>query len=198
MALKYSHPKYSQFRFDAGSAALNFVATVRHRGSRPRDLLSTSEAIASWFRLAGCSMPVVQPSVQYLEEALLLREAIYRTVLALILGEVPNGDDRDRINLAASYSLATPNIDAESYGVQWKSPHPARACLSEIARDAVMIIGDTGRQRLKMCDNPSCRMLFVDQSPAKRRRWCAMSLCGNREKIRTHRQRKRGADNECI
>jgi len=198
VTLKYSHPKYSQFRFDAGSGALNFVATVRHRGSQPRDLLSTPEAIAGWFRLAGCSIPVVQPSVQDLEEALLLREAIYRAALAVILDETPNVDDLDRINLAASYSLATPKIDAKSCGVQWESPHPVRACLAEIARDSVMVIGDTERRRLKMCDNQSCRMLFVDQSPAKRRRWCAMSLCGNREKIRTHRQRKRGAGNECI
>jgi predicted RNA-binding Zn ribbon-like protein len=198
MALKYSHPKYSQFRFDAGTLALNFVATVRNRGSQPRDLLSTPEAAAKWFRLAGCSIPVVQPSAHDLVEALLLREAIYRAVFAVILSEAPNRDDLDRINFTASYSLAAPRIDAQSCGVRWESPHPARACLAEIARDAVMIIGHNGRQRLKMCDNQSCRMLFVDQSPAKRRRWCAMSLCGNREKIRTHRRRKRGAEHERI
>lgn len=198
MTLKYSHPKYSQFRFDAGSLALNFVATVRHRGSRPRDLLSTSEAIADWHRLAGCSKTVIQPSVRDLEDAILLREAIYRAVLAVILNEMPNADDLNRINLAASYPLAAPRIDAQSCEVHWKNPHPFRACLSEIARDAVMVIGNTGRQRLTMCDNQSCRMLFVDHSPAKRRRWCAMSLCGNREKIRTHRRRKQGTDHERI
>jgi predicted RNA-binding Zn ribbon-like protein len=198
MALKYSYPKYSRFRFDAGTLALNFVATVRHRGAQPRDLLLTTEAAAKWFRLAGCSIPVVQLSAQDLKEVLFLREAIYRTVLAVVLREELNADDLDRINLAASYSLATPRIDDKTCDVQWESPHPARACLAEIARDAVMIIGHNGRQRLKMCDNQSCRMLFVDQSPAKRRRWCAMSLCGNREKIRTHRRRKRGADHERI
>jgi predicted RNA-binding Zn ribbon-like protein len=198
MALKYSHPKYSQFRFDAGSPALNFVATVRHRGSRPRDLLSTPEALSRWFRLAGCSIPASRPTPQNLEEALLLREAIHRTVLAIILGEAPSGDDLDRINLAASYPPAAPRIDAQAGSLHWESRHPVRACLAEMARDAVMIICGSGRHHLKMCDNQGCRMLFVDHSPAKRRRWCAMSLCGNREKIRTHRRRKRGADHERI
>jgi predicted RNA-binding Zn ribbon-like protein len=37
-------------------------------------------------------------------------------------------------------------------------------------------------------------MLFADNSPANRRRWCAMNICGNREKIKMHRQRKRALE----
>lgn len=189
MTQKQPHPKYSKFRFDAGSLALNFVTTVRHRGSQPRDLLSTPEALTEWFRLAGCSSPVVDQSFQDHEEALLLREAIYRTVRSLVQNETPRGEDIDRINAAATYSLAVPQINAMSYSVRWESAHPAKACLAEIARDAAMVIGDVERHRLKMCDNRGCQMLFVDNSPANRRRWCAMSICGNREKIKMHRRR---------
>jgi predicted RNA-binding Zn ribbon-like protein len=194
MARSNSHPKYSQFRFDTGSLSLDFVATVRHRGAQPRDLLSTPAALIDWFRLAGCSSPDAKPSLQDYKEARLLREAIYRTVRALIRNEMLREEDIVCINVNAAYSLAVPQINATSCGVYWKSAHPIRACLADIARDAAMVIGDVERHRLKMCDNQGCQMLFVDNSPANRRRWCAMTICGNREKIKMHRQRKRSAE----
>ncbi len=194
MARKHTHPKYNKFRFDAGSLALNFVTTVRHRGSQPRDLLPTPETLADWFEMAGCRSPVVRPSRQDHEEALLLREAVYRAVRSLILNEPPGTADMDRINAAAAYALAVPQVETASCCVRWESPHPARACLAEVARDAVMVIGGSDRQRLKMCDNQGCQMLFLDQSPTNRRRWCAMSICGNREKIKMHRQRRRSPE----
>jgi predicted RNA-binding Zn ribbon-like protein len=189
MAPKSPHPKYSRFRFDAGSLALNFVATVRHRGATPRDLLATPSALDDWFRLAGCQIPAVVTTEQELAEALLLREAIYRTLSALVLEISPDKDDVDRINAAAAGGVAVPQFDVASFRVRWESADPARASLAAVARDAVAVLCEAGRERLKMCDNGGCRMLFLDQSPANRRRWCAMSICGNREKVRAHRRR---------
>lgn len=194
MVRRNSHPKYSQFRFDTGSLSLNFVATVRHRGAEPRDLLPTPEALNDWFQRAGCSSPDVRPSLQDYEEALSLREAIYRTVRSLICNETPREEDIACINVNAANALAVPQITTPLCSVQWKSMHPIRACLAAIARDAAMVIGDVERHRLKMCDNQSCQMLFADNSPANRRRWCAMNICGNREKIKMHRQRKRALE----
>ncbi len=183
------HPKYGKFRFHAGSLALNFVATVRHRGTaKPRDLLSSPEKLFEWFRLAGCSSPAPDPSARDHERAVQLREAIYRTVRAFVLLEKPNGKDIDLINTAAGYSLPVPQLGAD-FEVRWKSAHPVKACLAEIATDAALMVVQVDRQRFKMCSNGSCRMLFLDNSPANRRRWCSMSICGNREKIRSFRQR---------
>ena len=193
MTRKYSHPKYNKFRFDAGSLALNFVATVRHRGAQPRDLLTTPEVLADWLKLTGCSKTVVLPSFHDFEKSILLREAIYRTVRSFILNEAPDAIDVNCINDTAAYSLAVPQIEAVSYVVRWESVHPIKACLAEIARDAINIIGHIERNHLKMCDNHGCQMLFLDNSPANRRRWCAMSLCGNREKVKMHRQQKKCA-----
>lgn len=43
--------------------------------------------------------------------------------------------------------------------------------------------------RLRVCDNPQCRWLFVDDSKGGSRRWCSMSVCGNRAKARRHHLR---------
>lgn len=42
-------------------------------------------------------------------------------------------------------------------------------------------------QRLKACEAPDCHWAYYDRSPAGRRRWCSMSVCGSRAKMRRYR-----------
>jgi len=48
--------------------------------------------------------------------------------------------------------------------------------------------------RLKMCAAEECRRVFFDRSKPATRRWCMSTLCGNRIKTRTYRERHRGVD----
>jgi predicted RNA-binding Zn ribbon-like protein len=43
--------------------------------------------------------------------------------------------------------------------------------------------------RLKMCAAEDCRRVFFDKSKPSSRRWCLSTLCGNRMKTRTYRER---------
>ncbi|MEU4292611.1 CGNR zinc finger domain-containing protein [Kribbella sp. NPDC026596] len=43
--------------------------------------------------------------------------------------------------------------------------------------------------RLKACAADTCRWVYYDRSPAGRSRWCTMSLCGSRNKMRKYRAR---------
>ena len=47
--------------------------------------------------------------------------------------------------------------------------------------------GDTDRFRI--CANDACRWVFEDRSRAGRRRWCDMTSCGNRAKVRRYRSK---------
>jgi predicted RNA-binding Zn ribbon-like protein len=47
--------------------------------------------------------------------------------------------------------------------------------------------------RLKMCAAEECRRVFFDRSKPATRRWCMSTLCGNRTKTRTYRERQREA-----
>src|ERR1700677_5054012 len=47
--------------------------------------------------------------------------------------------------------------------------------------------------RLKMCAAEECRRVFFDRSRPSTRRWCMSTLCGNRIKTRTYRERHRVA-----
>ncbi len=191
MVLKNGDQRYNRFRFDAGSLSLNFVATMRHRGSRPRDLLATPETLQKWLRLVGLVTDPIPLSSEEHQDAIILREAIHDTIQLVISGQEPGHDDITRINMAAKFPVAVPQLSRNADRVLWETSNPLKACLAVIARDAITIMGSLRRDHLKMCANDNCRMLFVDASPAHRRRWCAMSLCGNRTKVAIHRQRQR-------
>jgi predicted RNA-binding Zn ribbon-like protein len=65
-----------------------------------------------------------------------------------------------------------------------------------LARLAEPIVGEIsgGRpERLRICDNDTCRWVFYDDSPTGRRRWCDMATCGNRAKAARHRARQKAA-----
>lgn len=69
--------------------------------------------------------------------------------------------------------------------------------LAAIARSAAELIAEGSDAPLRKCSNPACALLFYDTSRTRRRRWCAMSVCGNRNKVATfarrHSRRKRSA-----
>ncbi|MDZ4367133.1 MAG: CGNR zinc finger domain-containing protein [Afipia sp.] len=46
--------------------------------------------------------------------------------------------------------------------------------------------------RLKMCASDECHRVFYDRSKPATRRWCVSTLCGNRMKTRTYRERHQG------
>ena len=64
---------------------------------------------------------------------------------------------------------------ASEGGLEW--------LLAAVARSAAEIISEGPRTRLRLCANPRCGLLFYDTSRTHRRRWCSMTLCGNRHKV---------------
>ena len=47
--------------------------------------------------------------------------------------------------------------------------------------------------RLKTCASEECQRVFFDRSKPASRRWCVSTLCGNRIKTRTYRERHQDA-----
>ena len=48
-------------------------------------------------------------------------------------------------------------------------------------------------ERLKACPREECEWAFYDRSKNRSGRWCQMEVCGNIEKARAFRERRRGA-----
>ncbi|MEV0646590.1 CGNR zinc finger domain-containing protein [Phytomonospora sp. NPDC050363] len=66
----------------------------------------------------------------------------------------------------------------------------ADALLAELAAAIVVSVAEGTWRRLKACAMHSCRWVYYDKSPSGRSRWCTMSICGSRAKMRAYRDRK--------
>jgi predicted RNA-binding Zn ribbon-like protein len=63
--------------------------------------------------------------------------------------------------------------------------------LCPIWASAADVLDSDSQVRVRRCADEICGKLFIDESRNRSRRWCDMSSCGNRAKIRRFRQRKR-------
>jgi predicted RNA-binding Zn ribbon-like protein len=61
-----------------------------------------------------------------------------------------------------------------------------------VLRSAADLLTSDDLGRLRECASDTCAWLFLDHSKNRSRRWCDMTVCGNRDKVRRHRQRQRG------
>ncbi|MFD7476180.1 CGNR zinc finger domain-containing protein [Streptomyces sp. NPDC059837] len=65
---------------------------------------------------------------------------------------------------------------------------PAAASLaSRVAAAVAEALVEGTWLRLKACEAPTCHWAYYDRSPAGRGRWCSMSVCGARAKMRRYR-----------
>lgn len=181
-----------RFRLDAGALCLDFVATLGRRG-RPVgervDRIPTAERLGDWLReceLIGRDVPVSQGD---LISAGVLREAVDGLVRGLLAGTDVAADARV-VNRWASGAVATPVFDPASRKVRYESPEPVAAALTRIARDALLTAGHLDRLPVRVCAQEDCRMLFIDRSRGRPRRWCSARYCGNRAKVAAYRSRQ--------
>jgi predicted RNA-binding Zn ribbon-like protein len=70
---------------------------------------------------------------------------------------------------------------------------PIDDALARLAEPLVDEIRNGHADRVRICDNETCRWIFYDESRAGRRRWCDMASCGNRAKAARHRARVKAA-----
>lgn len=72
---------------------------------------------------------------------------------------------------------------------RWRTPD---ALLLPVARAIAELITEDNFTYVKACEGQTCSLLFVDRSRSHGRRWCDMSICGNRSKQQALRDRARG------
>jgi predicted RNA-binding Zn ribbon-like protein len=92
---------------------------------------------------------------------------------------------RERIELV-------PTTDGVSVGHSHVGD-PIDDALARLAEPLVDEIRAGNADRIRICDNDTCRWIFYDESRAGRRRWCDMASCGNRAKAARHRARMKAA-----
>jgi len=69
---------------------------------------------------------------------------------------------------------------------RWRSPE---SLLLPIAKVMAELLATADFTQVKACEGATCRLLFLDTTGGRMRRWCSMAVCGNRAKQAAHRER---------
>jgi predicted RNA-binding Zn ribbon-like protein len=177
-------------RFDAGSLALNLVATVGRRfGGGPVERLDSPARLRDWLTGVGLTVSA-SLAEEDLARARSLREHLDELFRSVLAGRRPPAAVLQHINAAAA--AAVPQLHTTSGGVALaptpSGGHAFDPVLALVAADAVRIVAGNERLALRSCHADDCQMLFLALG-RRERRWCSSERCGNRSRVAAHRTR---------
>jgi predicted RNA-binding Zn ribbon-like protein len=181
-----------------GRPAIDLVNTLRERWQRRVETLVTPDDLGLWLVRAKLLAAPPHVSRAALEEARDLREAIDSGLQATLEGHAPKRAAIARIDGWLMHAWVAPRLALGDDGrprLGERPPEdPVRSALAGVALDAARMLGTPAQAaRIRICASETCSARFYDRSPAARRRWCSMSLCGNEAKARRHRARVKAA-----
>jgi predicted RNA-binding Zn ribbon-like protein len=191
----------------AGGLALDFANTSSGRGGEQRlDHLRHATDVVACARHAGVLDEAAASRLtekidaadrafaSFLDDALSLREAVYRIAASIAHRHAPDQADLSFLSARCAAALAKATIEMGGEGARWRWPNAEpipEAVLGPIALSAVGLLRESDPKRIKQCPGEHCGWVFFDMTKNGSRRWCEMKVCGNRAKAKTHYQRHR-------
>jgi predicted RNA-binding Zn ribbon-like protein len=175
---------------------LDFVNTTPVIDGTAVELLPDLDSLLSWCgeagilragltgRFAGLDGRVAAEIVQWTHDL--------RAVLRALL-EAPDPPAHDYADLnrvltgftgsPVMTSQPRPHLDLLAEG-------PAEQLQLDLVRATTAALFELDPTRIRRCANPTCVLIFHDTSKGGQRRWCDMTLCGNRAKAIAHYRRR--------
>jgi predicted RNA-binding Zn ribbon-like protein len=169
-----------RFRAGAGRLCLDFIRTLRYRGTPSEtEELPDERAWGAWIDQFGPFATPVRP--ESARDARSVREAVHELVTGAL-----RPSSRQRLNRFAALPVPAPSL-TPSGELRWQASDPASAMLALVARDALELVTSPEFARVRRCAGERCGALFLDTSRPGTRRWCSMGVCGNQAKKSAHR-----------
>lgn len=196
-------------KFIAGNVALDFANSVQGwDDSAPRgDHLGSYDDLLAWSVAAGLLAPREmrqltaeagrnpREAARVLSRAIALRQRIRRLFAAVAATERIDPADLEMLTGAYRGVLAHRQLVGTGDGVawQWDDTPALDRMLWAVLLAAVDLLTSDRLSRVRECGGERCGWLFLDETKNRSRRWCEMSVCGNRAKARRHYDRVRHA-----
>ena len=188
---------------------LDFTHTLQDRyNSQRNELLHSYSDLLAW----GLHMGILkedetqqllhiaerypQVASTIVNDAVNLREAIYRIFYTIAEDSTPPHDDMDLLNTLLARAMSHACIMPEDGRFSWEwSAHSDAEKLERICwlvvRSAADLLTSDKLHSMRACAAEDCRWLFLDITKNHSRRWCDMETCGNQAKARRHNSRKK-------
>jgi predicted RNA-binding Zn ribbon-like protein len=180
--------------FIADHPVLDFLNTIAAPEGIPIDVLQSDADVLHWLEqtgLAPATKPSTIPRGSLLDAARKLREIIRPLILKRKRGKRP---DISALNEFLTEAGSYPQLAWSSNGLQierHRAAHTPGQILAPIAESATEFLVTTDFDLVRACEGKDCILWFYDRTKSHRRRWCSMSLCGNRHKVEAFRERQR-------
>jgi len=198
------------FEITGGALCLDLANTVDNRPTVGRELLRDYADLASWGVQAGALAPGDGKALRdvarrnpgaakaALGRARSLRETLFRLFSGAAGGRRPEPDAvarlRDFLQAAATHRRLIPDGTRLRWGWTAEARQSLDRLTHEVAISAVELLTSPRLEKVRECQAPDCAWLFLDASRNGSRRWCDMSVCGNRAKVRRFRGRSRSGE----
>lgn len=191
MALGTATAPY-ELRFDAGRICLDLLSTAQ-----PQERLDSLPVLRAWISGSGlvpAGTDLAHADAGWPPAFRELRAQIDRLVRGRPGAGVTAYDFAlARVNDLARTAPPAPRAVRGEDGQlvrRLEGPPGCTALLASVARDAVDLLTDpVARAALRQCEGDNCRIVYLDTSRGRRRRWCSSEVCGNRERVARHRRR---------
>ena len=199
----YQTARGYRFELTGGRLCLDFANTLDERATdHPRELLPRYEDLLDW----GVQARVIRPAeaavlrvqavthglaaARAVKQAIGVREAIFRIFSAVADGLEAPGDALAVLNRSLVAALRKRRLERHGHRFVWgwlpaTQPELDRV-LWPVVLSAADLLTSSDLDRVRRCSGTGCAWLFIDASKNRARRWCDMSVCGNRAKARRH------------
>lgn len=167
----------------------SFLSLHDHEPGNPDGLAPSLESVRWWLAAHG----LIDADAEVTHDDL----GWARQVMAALTSKVREnmGDPRD------ADAIALLNAAAEETGLRlcFGCPDDApihvestgtRGAVGRILGTAFLAELDGRWERFRICKDPGCSAVFYDQSRNHTGKWCSMTSCGNRAKVRAFRERQ--------
>ena len=180
---------------------LDFANTRYSRGSEPVETVHDFPEMVRWCdanamlgreaseRALQWSEKHGRDAAAIFDDAMALRETIYRICFALADGKTPEARDVAAINASLDRAPERRVLAYHEKTFGWRidrDAFSAAGLLAPVLWSAGDLIVSPDLTRLRHCLNDKCGWLFMDDSKNGSRRWCSMQSCGNRAKAHRH------------
>ncbi len=158
------------------------------------EALSDPAGLAAWLEGRGLLRKGAKLKPADLRSALELRESL-RAIMLTHNGGPAQQQAAAALEAAARTGELSVHFDSPTVRLAPRADGLAGA-LAALLVPVAEAMGDRTWERVKACRADDCHWAFYDFSRNRSGTWCDMAVCGNREKVRSYRERAPGAGRE--
>ncbi|MDD9268108.1 CGNR zinc finger domain-containing protein [Paenibacillus sp. GCM10023248] len=159
------------------------------------DRLDNPDWLHRWLTSQNLNMdrPPEPAELQELKE---LRALLHRIVTQFVSKAMPHEADTEALNaiMAGGPVIRKLVSDEGRYRLEWYGLNRRwEQVLADIAASMAQSIANGETSRIRICDNPNCLWVYVDETRNRSKRYCDDKMCGNLMKVRRFRARQKAA-----